>query len=74
MKLINRTLLLTFLAITTFLSAQGTPPPPPLEDQGGGVGPGAPSSPIDMYVYVLAVVAIIFIVYHTRKIMLRKAL
>ena len=66
MKLINRTLLFAFLIIGAFLRAQG--PPPPTDGRGGGgVGPGAPASPIDMYVYVLGVVAILFIVYYSKK-------
>lgn len=63
MKLINKTLLFAFLIIGAFLRAQGPPPP----TDGRGVGPGAPASPIDMYVYVLGVVAILFIVYYSKK-------
>lgn len=63
MKLINKTLLFAFLIIGAFLRAQG--PPPPADDR--GVGPGAPASPVDMYVYVLGVVAILFIVYYSKK-------
>lgn len=37
---------------------------------GGSTGPGAqepPSSPIDMYVYALSIVAVLFIVFFTNK-------
>lgn len=33
----------------------------------GGHNPGAVASPIDMYVYVLAIVAILIIVYFAKK-------
>lgn len=72
MKLINRTLFLTFLFIGAFVLAEipARPPSPaygPPGGGGGGVGPGTPASPIDMYVYVLGVVAILFIVYYSKK-------
>ncbi|WP_228421910.1 hypothetical protein [Chryseobacterium soldanellicola] len=40
---------------------------PPDPGGGGVVGPGAPSSPIDMYVYALGVVAVMFIVFFTKR-------
>ena len=69
MKLINKTLLFAFLIIGTFLRAEGPPMPPPGGGGGGGGGtvPGTPASPIDMYVYVLGLVAILFIVYYSRR-------
>ena len=66
MKLINKTLLFALLIIGTFLRAEGPPMPPP-GGGGGGTGPGAPASPIDMYGYVLGLVAILFIVYYSRR-------
>ena len=33
----------------------------------GGVGTGSVSSPIDMYVYILAIAAILFIVLYAKK-------
>lgn len=63
MKTINKLVTLLFVFATLVINAQ---PPNP----GGGtgpVGPGAPASPIDMYVYVLGIVAIGFIVYFTKK-------
>lgn len=67
MKFINKTLLFALLIVTTLLRAQDIPSPPPGGGGGGGVGPGAPASPIDMYVYVLGFVAILFIVYYSKK-------
>ncbi|WP_373709936.1 signal peptidase [Kaistella sp.] len=66
MKLLNKTLLFAFLIIGSFLGAQGPPPPP--EGRPGGVGPGEPASPIDMYVYILAIAAILFIVLYVKRI------
>jgi hypothetical protein len=66
MKLLNKFLFFLFLAVGTFHKAQEGPPSPP-PGGGGGVGPGTPASPIDMYVYLLVLVAIIFILYYHRK-------
>ena len=63
MKLINKTLFIFLLVISVLCTAQ-TPPDPP----GGGTGgPGAAASPVDMYVYVLGVVAILFIIYFAKQ-------
>ena len=69
MKLFNKTLLFLFLAVGTFLQAEDGPiaPPPPGSGGGGGTGPGGVTSPIDMYVYVLALLAIFLIVYFVKK-------
>ncbi len=66
MKLINKTLLFTFLIIGAFLRAEEGPPSPP-PGGGGGTGPGTPASPIDMYIYALLVVGFILIVYFAKK-------
>ena len=71
MKLINKTFLFTFLIIGAFLQAQGPPPPP--DGGGGGVGPGTPASPIDMYVYILAIAAIFFITLYAKRIQNKQA-
>lgn len=34
----------------------------------GGTGPGAPAAPIDMYVYALSTIAVLFIVFFATKI------
>ncbi len=60
-------MLFAFLTVSAFLSAQSSPPAPP-GGGGGGVGPGAPASPIDMYVYVLGLVAVLLIAYYTKKV------
>ena len=78
MKLINRTLLLTFLFIGAFVLAEipARPPSPaygPPGGGGGGVGPGTPASPIDMYVYIFAIVAVVFIAMYAKKILKKQA-
>ena len=53
------------LLMHTIFYAQPVNPNPP-----GGVGggtPGAQASPIDMYVYILAIVAVLTIVYFAKK-------
>lgn len=64
MKKINKILTAVFIFVTLFTSAQPVNPP----GGGGTVGPGAqPTSPIDMYVYVLGIAAILMIVYFAKK-------
>ena len=70
MKIINKAVFFLFLIIGTFYKADVVPPsdlpsPPP---GGGGTGPGVPASPIDMYVYILTIAAILFIVLYANKI------
>jgi len=67
MNYISKILLFTFLTVGAFLSAQTETPPAPPGGGGGGVGPGAPASPIDAYVYVLGLVAVLFIAYYTKR-------
>lgn len=64
MKLFNKILFFLLLAVGTFNKAQDPPSPP---GGGGGVGPGSPASPIDMYVYILAVAAIFLMCYYHYK-------
>lgn len=66
MKYINKTLLFLFLFIGSAYHAQQGPPNPP-PGGGGGTGPGGVSSPIDMYIYILAIVAMLFILYFGKK-------
>ena len=73
MKIINKALFFLFLVIGTFYKAgeilnDSPEPPSPPGGGGGGTGPGSPASPIDMYVYILAIAAILFIVIYARKI------
>ena len=66
MKLLNKLLFFLFLAIGTIYKAQVVDPPSP-PGGGGGVGPGTPASPIDMYVYLLGLIAVLFMLYYQRK-------
>lgn len=61
MKTINKLIYSLFIFAAFLVNAQ---PPRP---GGGGVTPGSAASPIDMYVYVLSIVAVIFIVFFTKK-------
>lgn len=64
MKTLNKLVSVFFLFAVVLLNAA---PPIPGGGGGGGNGTGAPASPIDMYVYVLAVVAVVFIAFYTKK-------
>jgi hypothetical protein len=69
MKSINKLVYAFFLFAVLLVNAQ---PPNP----GGGAGgttPGAVASPIDMYVYGLAIIAMLFIVFFTKKSKSQKA-
>ena len=72
MKIINKALFFLFLIIGTFYKAgeilNESPEPPSPPGGGGGTGPGALASPIDMYVYILAIAAILFIVLYAKRI------
>ncbi|RXM37731.1 signal peptidase [Chryseobacterium sp. CH21] len=68
MKTINKLALAFFLFVVSLAYADTMPQPAiPGGGGNGGNGTGQPASPIDMYVYVLAIVAIGFIVYFTKK-------
>ena len=71
MKMIIRLFLAAFILIMGVL-VNAQPPCPTCPPGGGGGGgggttPGAPASPIDMYVYILAFAAILFIVIYVKK-------
>ena len=53
------------LVSNVLLNAQAPPPP---TGGGGGTTPEGASAPIDMYVYILAIAAILFIVLYANKI------
>ena len=60
MKSIYKIFLAAFIFCGNILiSAQGTPPPP--TGGVGGINPEAAAAPIDMYVYILAIAALLFI-------------
>lgn len=65
----NRTkiFLSLFLFAVSMLFAQSTPPPVPPGGGTGGVGTGAQASPIDMYVYILAGIALIMMLYFVKR-------
>lgn len=70
MKALNKLIYSLFFFCAFLANAQGSSgpgggQPPQPGDGGGSVGPGA--APIDMYVYLLSIVAILFIVVFTRK-------
>ena len=70
MKIINKALFFLFLIIGTFYKAGeilNDSPEPPSPPGGGGTTPGVPASPIDMYVYILAFAAIMFIFIYVKK-------
>lgn len=70
MKTINKLALAIFLFSVFMVSAQ--PPSPEGGNANKGVGPGAPDSPVDMYVYLLAAIAIVLILFFGKKYMLKK--
>lgn len=79
-KFLNKFLLIfcfSIVSITNYTFAQnqgGTgniPEPPPMEVQTDGIG--SPASPIDMYILILAAVAIAFAVYYSKRYVNQKA-
>ena len=65
MKNIFKIFVTAFIFLGNFLLNAQAPPPP-----GGGVGgtdPEGAAAPIDMYVYILAIAAILFIVLYAKK-------
>lgn len=73
MKNINNKLLSTFFLFAIILvSAQDDAPPNPGGGGTGGSGTGGPASPIDMYVYVLGIIAVLFIAFFTKKYSIKK--
>ncbi|WP_137905290.1 signal peptidase [Chryseobacterium sp. 2VB] len=67
MRTINKLVLAFFLFAVSLANAAPPQPAIPIGGGTGGNGTGSPASPIDMYVYVLGIVAIGFIVYFTKK-------
>lgn len=61
--MIKKFSLTVFVLLSTFLLA--TPPPP--TGGAGGVTPGAAASPIDMYIYILAVVAVLGVSIYAKR-------
>ncbi|WP_426478085.1 signal peptidase [Chryseobacterium sp. CBSDS_008] len=75
MKTINK-LYLTFFLFTAALLSAGVGPvgpgAPPNPGGVGPVGPGVPASPIDMYVHALAAIAILLVLFFSRKYVVKK--
>ncbi|MBT2622169.1 MULTISPECIES: signal peptidase [Chryseobacterium] len=70
MKALNKLIYGLFLFAVFLVNAQGSSgpgggQPPQPGDGGGSVGPGA--APIDMYVYALSIIAVLLIVFFTKK-------
>ncbi|KQT20677.1 hypothetical protein ASG22_17025 [Chryseobacterium sp. Leaf405] len=69
MKALNKLISTFFLFAILMVSAQSRPavPAPGEETSRGIVGPGAPASPIDMYILALGIIAVMLIVFFTKK-------
>lgn len=67
MKKFNRLLVIICVFAVSLLHAQL--PPKPVDPNGGTgtVGTGAQSVPVDMYVYILGIVALMLIILYTKK-------
>ncbi|KMQ63436.1 signal peptidase [Chryseobacterium sp. BLS98] len=73
MKTINKLVLALFFFGTLLVKADDEIPPAPGGGGTGGVGPGGVASPIDMYVYLLSIVAVVFIIYFAKNLKSQKA-
>lgn len=66
MKNIFKIFVAAFVFLGNFLLNAQAPPPP--GSGGGGTTPETAAAPIDMYVYILVIAAILFIVLYAKKI------
>lgn len=67
-KLYYALLFILLFNIRAFATDPPMPPPiDPNDDGTGGSGTGSPSAPIDMYIYALIFVGIMFILYYANK-------
>ncbi|WP_029297485.1 hypothetical protein [Chryseobacterium hispalense] len=62
-----------FLFTTLWMSGQAPPNPGDGGTGGSGSGGTVVSSPIDMYVYALGTIAVLFIIFFTKKYTAKKA-
>jgi len=69
MRNINKLFLLLFIfSISLFYAQGGLPTTPVNPGEGEGTtGTGAQSIPVDMYVYVLAILAVLMVVFFAKK-------
>lgn len=65
MKNIFKIFVTAFVFLGNFLLNAQAPPPP--GGGGGGTTPETAAAPIDMYVYILAIAAILFIMLYAKK-------
>ena len=65
----KRILLLPLLILSIYLKAENPPEPQnaPGDGGAGGDGFGTVTSPIDMYVYMLAIIAVFMIFFYVKK-------
>ncbi|GAA5094346.1 hypothetical protein GCM10023210_25910 [Chryseobacterium ginsengisoli] len=73
MKTINKLVYVFFLLTVFLINAQPSQPSQPPAGGVGGSGTGAPASPIDMYVYALGIIAVMFIAFFNKKYTGKKA-
>lgn len=69
-KNVNKLFFGLFFLLSLLLQAQPPCPTCPPGSGGGGGGgttPGSQASPIDMYIYVLAIAAVLIIAYFAKK-------
>lgn len=69
--MINRRKILVLISFALSVICFGAPPQPGSTNPGtggaGGTTPGAPASPIDVYVYFLGIAAVLIIAYFAKK-------
>ncbi|HAO07147.1 MULTISPECIES: signal peptidase [Chryseobacterium] len=73
MKTINKLVSTFFLFAILWVSAQAPPNPGDGGTGGSGSGGTVVSSPIDMYVYALGIIAVLFIAFFTKRYTAKKA-
>ena len=67
MKYIKKLVPTIFLFGYTLVSAGPSQPTNPGGGSTGGSGTGAPAAPVDMYVYILGIIAIMLIIFFSKK-------
>lgn len=67
MNVIMKKLLFIVLCVVNILCIAQKEPPAPPSTAKDVVGPGTPASPIDMYIYLLIVIAVVMIAVFAKK-------